>query len=354
MKQTLTPTGLPVGFSSTATPVTRITRLTGLFIALLLLSPSGATAQALIETFISGPTEVCQDQSVTYGLMTEACNNVFWKVTYNDTRIVLDYASVKCASGESAYAYTTYDLDAIQLGTQLFAGKCGGFDFSGSTSSLPIKFKLKGKYKIETEPAGPKLSGYPSLCQKGSKTLYVGMQPVASSITGFFSIPCDRTSPVSYSIPPVPGAREYVWSLPNSGTLGLHSPQPSNGGATVTFQVNAASGATSGFPLSVTVYSKCAGEAPVTRSVTLARANETATIFKPLPPLVCRGGTYTVQGAKGNNMRWTFSYYGSTGATIVTQNYTGSFIYVTVPTDTRINNVGYILSYTNVCSGQAG
>lgn len=352
MKQTLTPSGLRGGYLFVAASASRFARLAAFLVALLVLAPTSSTAQiGLIDTFISGPTEACQNQLITYRPGPDACNSVYWKVIYNDTRLALGVEKVGCADGSSYYAYTAYDLSAIEIGTQLFAGRCGGLDFLGSTSSLPIKFKLNGKYKIETEAYGKK-NGYPSACQNATKTVYVGMQAVGN-ISGPTSIACSDTRSVSYSIPPVPGANSYTWSITNGSVVGLLNPTISNGGATITYGVAQSSGNTPNSTISVTVASRCAGEAAVTRSITVNRYAVGATITPGLPAVLCRGNRYELRANNANNCRWVFNYYSSTGTVIQSNTSTGFVTTLTVPTDTRVAYMNYMLYYDAVCTGQA-
>jgi hypothetical protein len=180
----------------------------------------------------------------------------------------------------------------------------------------------------------------------------VGLQPVGN-ISGASTLACTRTGTVSYSIPGVTNASDYVWSINEPQEMGFTAPTLSNGKTTVTFTVNQVSGATNGATLSVTVYSNCFSDAPVTRTMTLYRSSVDASITKGLPSVVCRGGSYSVQAMNGNSMQWTFSYYSNTGL-VASQNYTGSNITVNIPNDTRITNMSYMLYYSNVCNGQAG
>jgi hypothetical protein len=214
---------------------------------------------------------------------------------------------------------------------------------------LQVKFKQKGKYKVETEPYGPK-NGAISFCQNASKTVYVGMQPVGN-VSGPGSIACNDAQSVLYFIPPVPGALEYRWAVTNSNNIGFGIPTLTNGGATATFPVSTVTTPSATQTVSVTVLSKCTGEAAVTRSTTVYRYGVDASITQRLPPAVCTGNRYEVRAINGNNYRWVATFYNGTGQVLRTDTYYGALATIQIPADTRITGVGYMLYYTNVCNG---
>ena len=98
MKQIITLAGLRRGFLFIAAPVARSFRCIRVLAPLFLLAlvSNGSMAQSLIDTFISGPTEVCLDQSITYRPGPDTCTNVYWKIVYNDTQLALAATKIIC------------------------------------------------------------------------------------------------------------------------------------------------------------------------------------------------------------------------------------------------------------------
>jgi|GEM_PF-3266165 len=247
----------------------------------------------------------------------------------------------------------------VRSGTNLCSVSNGGYNGGWQVSSNGTIMEIDNGYpqrvQVRWNTAGTgwvKANTSPALsCNSKTRNVTIGLQPVGN-ISGPTTIRCNGSGSVSYSMPGVTNASRYDWSINEPAEMGFSQPALSNGGTTITYQVAPVSGPTNGATLSVTVSSNCFSEAPVTRTVTLYRSNVEATVTQGLPTGVCYGNRYPVRATDGNNFRWVANFLDNTGMVVRSDTYFGSPVTISIPTDTRIRAVNYVLYYTNLCNGQ--
>jgi hypothetical protein len=344
--------------------VTKLSHAFNLFLRTLFILTgicvcSTASAQiGLINTTIYGDDYLCVNQSATYTPGPALCPQVYWKITDQNNVVLLEadkYSCLNNLTGEKIeyVAYKTYVSNVIEItATSGPAGSCGGI-FFGITNALPIKFKLPGRYKLETEPKIKKEGG-PSACQNATKTINVGPQTVGSAISGATAVECSFGGTKIYSVPANPSAT-FTWST----DLALNASVFSKSGNTATIKFNATSNINASGYVRVTV-TDCG--ATTTRTLLVTRTAPPSGMNGPSNICVGSYGAYQATDQTGVNYSWSvsptsiFSIYpnGSTasvnafgeGSGVVTLNYNRPCdnLYMTERKGIYASNCGYSMA----------
>lgn len=160
--------------------------------------------------------------------------------------------------------------------------------------TLPVFSSNLSGYRIRVVASNPSVFGF----DNGTSLSIFGTTGNAGSISGITSF-CQGTTGVSYSIPVVPNATSYTWSLPNGVFI-------VSGANTNSIIVNALLMATSG-NVTVTPSNPCGNGLSATIPVTINQLPGNAGAISGASP-ICRGATVTFSVpaiANAVNYNWT-------------------------------------------------
>jgi hypothetical protein len=233
-------------------------------IIFMILITGDAFSQGVIDKDINGPRYTCVNVPVNYTTGPALCESNYWKVTYEGNPVLDHRPASSCTVAATYFLYNQSIIDVRSTPSAL----CDAQRWFNIYQTLPITFKLPGKYTVTAIPRGRIEDSQGSFCQDETITVYVGSASITSSALNGSTQLSNCALTASYSVADA-GNVEYQWSM--SSSLRPQSALITTASPNVTFSLNAFSvvGNICG-SLTLTTISKC-GEPNQTKSWNICR-----------------------------------------------------------------------------------